>query len=135
MAPPESTGAVACHGIPDYTDSPFLWIYEEVSYERRLPVMVNRYCYQLETEVLRNPDTDVGIYFCCIDFSSDQAWFMHPVDYWVADLNFEVRARQTCCDRTARVLVGLHKFELFASGPQNPAILSVGVDFFGWSSY
>lgn len=80
-------------------------MYKKVNYERRLSVMVHRYCRLLDSKALSNDEIKSDINLSCIDFSFDWDCFIQRAQYWSAHLYFEVRTRQTHRDASARVLV------------------------------
>lgn len=86
---------MVCFWTFPHTDSPFVRMYEDVDYEWHLFVMANRYFHLLNTEVLTNYEIEVDIDLFYIGFPFEKAQFIQCAQYWLADLVFEVLARQT----------------------------------------
>lgn len=82
-----------------------------------------------------NDEIRVDIDLRCIDFPFDKAWFVQRAQYWLADLDFEERARQAHADPSSCVLVGWHNVKLSAACLQVGLILYVGIEPFAWSPY
>lgn len=106
-----------------YTDSLISRIYKEAGYERRLSGMVSCYRRLLDTRFLKDDDVKAymkaDIDISCIDVSFEKASFIRRTQYWLTDLNFDVRARQTDRNPSFRVFPGWHYAELFAARPQD----------------
>lgn len=81
---------MVCRNTSEYMDSRFIPIREEVDYERRLSVLVDRSCRLLGTKVLKTAGVALFIDPRFTDFSIDGAWFIRSAQYWSGDLHFEV---------------------------------------------
>lgn len=92
------------------------------------------YCRLLESESLANNERKADMDLCCIDVPFDEAWFLQRRQYWVSELDFEVRARQMHSDLFARVSVGWQIVEHFAARRQDRPIPYIGFEFSEWSS-
>lgn len=128
-------GAISYRSTSRFTDSPFARMYGKAEYRSRLSVMVHHYFRCLDIVVLTNDEGETSIELCCIDLPFDKACFILRVQQWLADSDLGGEARQTHCDPSHRVVIGLHNLELFAACPRYRAILYAGVAFFNWSSY
>lgn len=95
-----------------YTDSSFIRMYAEVDYERRLSVSIDRSCRVSASGAHTTDEVKVDIDHFRIDFHFYNAWFVPRAQYWLTNLDFEVRARHRNRDTSDLVPVGRRNIRL-----------------------
>lgn len=63
---------MVCRCTSPYTASPLVCMYEQIAYERGLPVIVDRFSRFLDMGILSNDDIKVDVDFCCTAFPFDK---------------------------------------------------------------
>lgn len=128
-------GAIVCRCSSSRTDSPFIRMYEEVDYERRLSTMVRRYCRHLDEVSILPSEITSHVDLCCMNIPFSSAWFVQRSAFWASDLDFKTRCSQSLLNTAVRVLVELQNVELFTARPLDWWFLPVGVEDLDWGAF